>query len=336
MAEQGFTWLAEIPGQQHPIYMDGAYQRLFGRYDGCVARVLACHFGERTVFLPLLVRDLGGGAKEAYSAYGYGGFFGQGPLAPAEVTKLQAFLASESVLCVFLRHSPFLENQVLLPGELTELNRHTYAAALGRHGDFDGYLGGIAQKCRWAANFARRAGLHIRFTPLSADAASAVDAFYGLYANLMRQKNTGSYYLFSDTFFQDHKQLGDRCELAEVLDAEGRLLAGAFFLLDDASGAHYHLSAARPEAMKLQSMELMMASAIFRYGNMGYDALHLGGGHALDETDGLSRFKSKFSSKKLDFYCTKLVCDGPRYQAERARTPLVHPGFFLIADARGG
>jgi hypothetical protein len=336
MAEQGFSWLEQMPGQQLPIYMDSAYQRLIGQYDGCVARVLACHFGDRTLYLPLLVRDLGGGAKEAYSAYGYGGFYGQGPLSSGEVAKLQAFLASESVLCVFLRHAPFMANQELLPGELVELNRHTYAAALERHVDFDSYLVGIAQKCRWAVNYARRAGLQTRFTPLSEDPASGVAEFYGLYADLMRKKNTGAYYMFSEPFFQEHRHLGGRCELGEVVDADGRLLAAAFFMLDDSKWAHYHLSAARPEAMKLQGMELMMASAIFRYGNMDYRALHLGGGHALDETDGLSRFKSKFSSQKLDFYCTKLVCDEPRYHAERARTALAHPNFFLIADARGG
>jgi hypothetical protein len=336
MVDQRFAWFESMPGQQLPIYMVGAYQDLLAQYDGCAARVLACRFGERTFFLPLLVRELGGGATEAYSAYGYGGLWGQDPLSADEVDALRAFLAAESVLCVFLRHSPFLANQHLLPNELVELNRRTYAVALARHEEFDGYLAGIAQKCRWAANYARRAGLQVRFTPLAEDAGGAVASFYDLYADLMRKKDTGKYYLFSESFFQQHARLGEQCELVEVIDTgSGRLLAGAFFLLDDNGWAHYHLSAAEPEAMKLQGMELLMASAIFRYGNMGYRALHLGGGHALDESDGLSRFKSKFASDRLDFYCSKLVCDPARYQAERARSPLAHPQFFLVADARG-
>jgi hypothetical protein len=337
MAEYGFAWLAEMPGQQLPIYMGGAYQHLFGQYDDCTARVLACRFGERTLHLPLLVRELGGGAKEAFSAYGYGGLLGQGQLGVEEVDALRAFLASESVLCVFLRHSPFLANQLLLPADLVELNRRTYAAALVQHEHFDAYLAGVAQKCRWAVNYARRAGLQVRFTPLSERLGSAVASFYGLYADLMRKKNTSDYYLFSEHFFQEHARLGGQCELAELIDpATGRLLAGAFFMLDDSGWVHYHLSAADPAAMKLQGMELLMASAIFRYGNMGYRALHLGGGHALDESDGLSRFKSKFASERLDFCCSKLVCDEARYLAERARSALAHPNFFLIADARGG
>ena len=86
--------------------------------------------------------------------------------------------------------------------------------------------------------------------------------------------------------------------------------------------------------MKQQGMELLISAAIFRYGNQGLHALHLGGGHVLDESDGLSRFKAKFTSKRLDFCCTKLVCDESGYLMERERLPLAHPDFFLIADAR--
>jgi lipid II:glycine glycyltransferase (peptidoglycan interpeptide bridge formation enzyme) len=124
--------------------------------------------------------------------------------------------------------------------------------------------------------------------------------------------------------------------LVEIVDEEhGNLVAGALFLLDETGWVHYHLSAATPSAMKLQGMELLMASALHRYGNSGCVNMHLGGGHALDESDGLSRFKSKFSTERMDFYCTKLVCDAGRYQCERAKLPLNNPEYFLIADARG-
>jgi hypothetical protein len=63
--------------------------------------------------------------------------------------------------------------------------------------------------------------------------------------------------------------------------------------------------------------------------------MHLGGGHALDESDGLSRFKSKYSTERLDFFCTKLICDVGSYQSERAKIPLKKPAYFLISDARG-
>ena len=336
MVDVRFAWLGEMPSGQLPVYVGGIYQRLFAEYDGCEARVLACHAVGRTFHLPLLLRDLGGGVKEAYSAYGYGGFIGPGQLSAEEFGALKAFLAGESVLCIFLRHSPFLANQRLLPAGLTELNRHTYAAPLATHADFDACLAGMPQKIRWAANYARRAGLQVKFTSLAEGAGGNVNAFHALYAALMRKKDTSKYYLFSETFFREHARLGAQCELAEIVDsASGRLLAGAFFLLDDSGWVHYHLSAAEPEAMKLQGMELLMASAIFRYGSRGCKALHLGGGHVLDESDGLSRFKSKFGSERYEFHCSRLICDESAYHAERARTSLAHPNFFLIADARG-
>lgn len=78
-----------------------------------------------------------------------------------------------------------------------------------------------------------------------------------------------------------------------------------------------------------------MLSALHRYGQRGLTALHLGGGHALDESDGLSRFKSKFADRKLEFHCSAIVCNADAYAHERDRLPLAHPLFFLISDARG-
>lgn len=103
---------------------------------------------------------------------------------------------------------------------------------------------------------------------------------------------------------------------------------------DETDWTHYHFSAAKREVMKQQGMELLISSAIFRYGNQGYKALHLGGGHEQDESDGLSRFKSKFASNRLVFCCTKLVCNEIDYLNERKRIALSKPNYFLIKDAR--
>lgn len=313
------------------------YQTLLATHDGSDARLLMCTRPGQSAYLPMLVSDLGNGKKEAYSAYGYGGLLGDLSLSEADVEALQHFLSEQSIISFFIRHSPFLANQKKWPDRLIELNRRTYATSFCRSDSFDLYLKGIPQKLRWSVNYARRAGLQIRFSPLTECTPDRIKAFYRLYAELMMQKQTSNYYLFTEVFFLEHaRSLGELCELAEIVDPEsGELIAGAFFLLDQTGWAHYHLSAATQIAMKLQGMELLLASAIHRYGNMGYHAMHLGGGHALDESDGLSRFKSKFSDTKLDFGCTKLLCDEASYQAERIRLPLKHPNFFLISDARG-
>lgn len=336
MSEAEFSWVREPGSAPLSVYLDSAYQNMLAANDGAEPRLLMAHVRGQSAYLPVLVRDLGNGSSEAYSAYGYGGWSGRLVLSDDDIDALRGFLAKESIVCVFIRHSPFLQNERCWPEGLVELNRHTYAAALQPAGNLDDYLKGVPQKLRWSVNYARRSGLTVTFTPLSGIDRTRLGAFYTLYADLMRQKETSDYYLFSESFFFEHANaLGRQCELAEIADPEtGNLLAGALFLLEDAGWVHYHLSAARPEAMKQQGMELLLASAICRYGNGGMRGLHLGGGHRLDETDGLSRFKSKFCTERLEFACTKLVCDAAAYQRERARLPLARPNLFLISDAR--
>jgi serine/alanine adding enzyme len=337
VAEIEFSWVPDMADVVAPVYMGRAYQTMLSINDASDARLLKCRAQSETSYLPMLIRDLGDGRKEAYSAYGYGGLFGNLTLHEAEADQLRCFLASESILALFVRHSPFLSNHTQWPSGSTELNRYTYSADLQPSDSFETYLTGIPQKLRWSVNYARRAGLRVTFYPLADCSTDRVSAFYHLYSELMHQKQTSAYYFFSEDFFVEHAlALHAHCELAEIHDEEnGNLLAGAFFLLDETGWVHYHLSAATPIAMKLQGMELLMASALQRYGNSGYRKMHLGGGHALDESDGLSRFKSKFSTERLDFFCTKLICDAAGYQCERARIPLKNPAFFLISDARG-
>lgn len=331
-----FAWASSFAEIKTPVYMRHSYQALLADHDGSAPRLLRCTLAGQEAYLPILVRDIGNGRKEAYSAYGYGGLLGELRLSDTDVDSLRHFLWNESIIAVFLRHSPFLANQQQWPSGLTEFNRRTYAATLRTSASVDDYAKGIPQKLRWSVNYARRAGLHVSFLPLSKCPPEHIQAFYELYAELMRQKQTADYYLFSESFFIEHSlALGSDCELAEITHPEtGKLLAAAFFLLDETGWVHYHLSAASLDAMKLQGMEFLMISALQRYGNLGHKTLHLGGGHALDESDGLSRFKAKFADLKLDFCYSKLVCNEAAYHAERARIPLKNPKFFLLSDAR--
>lgn len=336
-AEIVFAWREPGVDDVPTVYLAGAYQQLFADHDGGRARVLHCSRAGRSALLPLLVREIGPGVHEAYSAYGYGGLAGDLSLSPHDLERLRGFLAAAGIVCVFVRHAPFLGNQARWPSEFVELNRRTYAALLPSESSFEAYLDGLPQKLRWSVRFALRGGMRVDFTPLDVCPAPRLDAFYRLYAGLMCGKKTGEYYLFSAQFFRAHAQrLGGACELAEITDpATGEPVAAALFLLDARDWTHYHLSAASPAGMKAQAMELLLAAACHRYGSRGYRRLHLGGGHALDETDGLSRFKRKFAHERLDFACSRLVCDGAAYARERERLPLAHPSFFLVGDARG-
>jgi|TARA_B110000879_G_scaffold169154_1_gene218999 hypothetical protein len=321
-------------------YFNDAYQDLFSRYDGATRGHVRIEKEGKVFFLPFLRSKIGEDAYEIYSAYGYGGFWPKVDLNFDETIELLDALKFNKIICAFLRHSPFLANHSALLPEYIELNRYTYIRDLRADEDLLDFCAEANQKVRWSVKYALRNGLEVRFTPLCECSHAQIENFYNIYSALMLEKGDANYYLFSEEIFLQHSN-GLSGELAELImmDETGNeeLYAASFFLTDNLeSNVHYHLSASVHAAKKLQGMELLMAEAIVRYGAQGFAKLHLGGGHRLDEEDGLSRFKKKFSSGKIPFYCSKLISDSTRYLEERDRIPVVNKNYFLITDARGG
>ena len=337
MSQINYSWAKNYVDVKSSVYMSSSYQNIFALYDGAQFGTLL--FGNKTSqgSLPLLIRELKNGKKEAYSAYGYGGVKGGPELSSVDVESMAKFLSLSGIVSLFVRHSPFFKNQMKWPPENIELNRYTYITHLAGKNNLGEYISKIPQKLRWSINFATRAGLKVLFQKSGECTKGDVTRFYRLYKARMIEKKSSLYYIFSENFFIDHiTMLGSNCELAEIFDpSSGELLAAAFFLLDNKGYAHYHLSATHPRAMKMQAMELLLVSAISRYSQQGFEVLHLGGGHSLSEEDGLSRFKLKFADEKLEFYCTKLVCDEFSYRQIRDSLSLRYPEYFLIRDALG-
>jgi serine/alanine adding enzyme len=327
------------PPLNNNAYFNDAYQNIFSQYDNAKCGFLRIEKNGHVSYLRFLSIKIGTAAYEIYSAYGYGGFWPMIDLSPDDVNKLLETLRSHRIVCAFLRHSPFLSNQNVLPAECTEINKNTYIRDLYLDDSISEFCAKANQKVRWSVKYAIRNGLDVRFTPLNECSAEQIKSFYKIYSELMLQKGDANYYLFTERLFLQHASslTGDLAELILIDENDGeKLLAASFFLVDsNESIAHYHLSAAVDAAKKLQGMELLMAKAIVKYGNQGISKLHLGGGHSLDESDGLSRFKKKFLSRKIPFYCSKLISDVKLYEQERGRLPLVYPDYFLITDARG-
>ena len=61
--------------------------------------------------------------------------------------------------------------------------------------------------------------------------------------------------------------------------------------------------------------------------------MYLGGGINFDESDGLSKFKRKFSNNKKIFYITKIICDEDLYSKTRKYFKINRKDLFLIGDA---
>ena len=337
-----FSWVKEDYPSCCPVYFELAYLNLFAKQSRGQLRLLRIDSHQGVAWLPLECREISEGKWEASSAYGYGGLWSVMPFPVSlnEWGKLMDFLASEHIICVFIRHTPFLNNHLLWPLEKRRANRKTYARTLPTELTLDRFCANSDQKLRWSIHAAQRHKLIVEFHPGSTWNNNDISAFYLMYLHLMQDKSTSSFYEFSEQFFWDHANaFGDQCELGLVrLPQSNQIIAGALFLLDKKnqdSWVHYHLSASKRQATSCQSVELLLAEAIVRYANHGYHHLHLGGGHTLAESDGLSKFKKKFSSNTLDYEISTWICDEQAYQLERNRIPLKHPSHFLIHDSRG-
>ena len=119
-----------------------------------------------------------------------------------------------------------------------------------------------------------------------------------------------------------------------MLNLRSKIVAGAIFLCDPKSRmVHYHISASSKEALGHQCNELLISYASFLFGKKGYQKMNLGGGFKFDESDGLSRFKRKFSNNKKVFYITKLICNSDLYFQTRSSFQIQNKELFLIGDA---
>jgi len=288
-------------------------------------------------YLPLLVRDVRG-CLEAFSAHGYGGIFGDKLIIKeADVDDLSNFIAESGICCIFLRHSPFLANHKLWPANALSLNRITYQVSLSKHHSTSEYMGTLHQKLRASIKHAIRS--HLRYERVSSvSLIEDLATFHSLYVERMKKRNADSFYRFDLAFMYEHlNQLGQECILTVIRsDLNNNIVAGALFLVDHEYGhVHYHLSAASDESMRHQSMELLLGMAIYDFGMEGFQLMHLGGGHILDEMDGLSRFKRKFSTGQLPFYISKIVCDQEIYARQRQSLSIKSSGLFLPGDAIG-
>jgi hypothetical protein len=121
MATMQFSWAdkAEIGGNH--IYSRRTYQHMLATYDNSQAKILKCSIRNETAYLPLLIKDIGNKKKEAYSAYGYGGLIGDISISEQYVKNLCDFLSTESIVAIFIRHSPFIDNRRSWPQIYTDI-----------------------------------------------------------------------------------------------------------------------------------------------------------------------------------------------------------------------
>lgn len=338
-----FSFVKKIENIKVPIYFTKNYLKIIADNDKSEYKILKIILKDNSeIYLPFLIKETDKNIYEAYSAYGYGGFYSNNHNNKIlklglkyNWTEFENFMRDNNIIDLFLRNSPFLANYDYIPEKFSEFNRTTFIRKLKPYNNLEEFTKKVKQKLRWSINYAIKNGLRVIFRKYNDLEKDELLDFYQIYTEVMKHRETGDYYFFKIEFFKKHFDMfKDNCELALVTSKEDeKNIAGSIFLLDGLGIVHYHFSGVNRDYSKYQPMELLLAEAILRYGNSGKNMLHLGGGISIEGNDGLSKFKSKFATNKLDFYISKIIFDKEKYYKLRKKYKVLNSKMFLIKDA---
>ncbi|HSD67135.1 MAG TPA: GNAT family N-acetyltransferase [Vicinamibacteria bacterium] len=324
------AWDALLLRAEHDFYHLPAYVAASARREGGEPRAIHVEDGERRLLLPVIVRPVADGLRDATSPYGY-----SGPVVDGgdDAFTREAFLAAEErlardrIVTLFVRGHPLVGPS--LPPEAGTVVDHgpTVSIDLRRPAEDlwkqtrSTYRHDIARALRAG----HRAFLDERFEHLS--------TFVSIYRATMERVAAAPYYLFTEPYFAELRQaLGERLHLW-VVAIRGEIAAGGLFV-ETCGLVQYHLSGTDARFVREGPTKLMLHFVRAWARERGDRYLHLGGGVGGAE-DSLFAFKAGFSPERHRFQTLRVVADEPAYRAlvharDPARDPADRRGFFPL------
>ena len=231
--------------------------------------------GPRSLLLPLVMRTIDGGGRDACSPYGY-----PGPIVTGGADRQferEALLAGvrllhdEGVVSLFIRTHPLLNPE---PPD--------GVGVVVRHGDTVSVDLTLPADVQWSQT--RRN--HRQQIRRALDAGYVVsvdedwqhfDAFKSLYRLTMEQRSADAYYFFDDTYFEALRQaLGDRVHVATA--TKGGIVAAAGMFVETGGLVQMHLTGHDERLAADQPMKLVFHHVRTWCTERGDRVLHLGGG----------------------------------------------------------
>jgi hypothetical protein len=272
--------------------------------------------------MPLIVRTLPDGAKDAISPYGYTGAYASPSLSSQQIQR--AWVATVNiprklgVISALLRHSPLVPQAPDLPELLPILREHP--TILLEPADSDSTWGAMESRCRNQVRKAQKNGYTGKVRPVTAvDLASNSD-FRRLYEGTMRHRAATGQYFFGDDYYRALLDgLGANLLMAETRDPAGRTVSSTLLMRHE-QRLHYHLTGSNPDGARMGSNNLMLWTASDFAATHGIAQFHLGGG--LRAGDDLFRLKRKFGGRELEYRVSGLIVEKEIYRArteQRAR-----------------
>jgi len=264
--------------------------------------------------MPLIVRTLVDGTKDAISPYGYSGVYASPSLSPAQVqaawSATVTCLRELGIISVLLRHSPLMPQAPNLPGQKSIVNGHPTIVL--EPADSDSAWSGMEGNCRTATRKAQKNGYTGAVRQAEGTDLAPGGDFRHLYQQTMGRVEAARQYFFSDRYYQELSDgLGSNLFIAEVQDREGVVVSSALLMRHEQL-LHYHLSGSSVDDARMGSNNLMIWTATQFAIGQGLRQFHLGGG--VGPTESLFKFKRSFGGRELEYAVSGLIIDPGAYQ----------------------
>lgn len=285
--------------------------------------------------VPLILRTLADGSRDAISPYGYSGVYASPALSSSQVQQAWAATVTSlrecGVISMVLRHSPLVPQAADLPGLRSIVSGHPTVVL--EPADSDSAWRGMAGTCRTRIRKAIKNGYTGAVRPTTARDLAPDGDFRSLYEWTMERLKAAPAYFFNGDYYGELLDgLGSNLLVVEVQDGPGTVVSAAL-LMRHGERLHYHLAGSNVDGMQMGSNNLMLWTAMDYAAVQGLRQFHLGGG--LQGRDDLFRFKSKFGGREGEYAVSGLVVDDVPYQAhtrDRARESDVSTEALLASN----
>ncbi len=323
-------WDAVVAATQADVFHQAWFHRLAMERGEGVPRLFVWRTGRCTLILPLLLREIPGGAGiDATSVYGYVGPAWRGNSSPGDAGLFRDALAealrSLGVVSVFSRLHPLSDASVWLSG-LGQLDDSGTTVSVALEA-------GVDPRRHYRGSHRREiARLQREGYRADREGVGSIGTFADLYDAAMRRVGAGSRYSFSRAHMRALVEDG-RMQLIVVRKDDEPAAAGLF--TSGGVGGHYFLSGTHPEHRRLAPSKMLVDAGCGWARDRGLQWMHLGGGVG-GACDSLFRFKAGFSPRRHTFRTWRCVLDAGAYRAQCERVGASPDGNFFPAYREWG
>jgi hypothetical protein len=279
-------------------------------HESGVARAILVEEGERNFLLPLTLRGIPGGGRDATSPYGFPGPIGKGLECPAFLSaafrEVRGVLAAEGIVSLFVRFHP-LFNPVV-PDGIGFVASHGDAVTIDLSHPAETLWGQTRKNHRRQIVRSILEGHTVGLD----DSEEAFGVFKSLYRATMRRVDAPAFYSFDDGYFEGLRcAMGNRMRLAVV--RVGNDVAAAGLFIEEDGIVQYHLSGTDDRYERFSPTKILTHFMTGWAKERGNRWLHLGAGNR-QPNDALLHFKSGFSPLRHPFRTLRVVLDAAEYR----------------------